>query len=309
MDRTKTFVKAIKRIGLLSGAGLIAISASAFPGTAGSAAAPAANQQVAEGRQQQQNSPPQWQQQRPDKSHQGGQGQSRQQWSQHNGQGQPRQQWTQQNGKSQGQQQWTQQNGKSQGQQQWGQQNGQTHSQQQWSQQNGQPRYQGGNGQGQQQWSQQGGQQHWQQNSQGHRYNWASYTPGHRPAQWDQYHRNFDPRAYETARYAERRYHWAPYRQPYGWYYRQFGDGCFPAKGGPDPAAFQGFGGCVDHHDRSIKGIITGRPCLDNGQGGVFCVQLYFFSRKDQADRHKTGGADIDLIKTFFESYGNVEPA
>src|SRR6266404_928329 len=171
MDRTKTFVKAIKRIGLLSGVGLIAISASAFPGTTASAAAPAANQQVAEG-----------------------------------------------------QQQWTQQNGKSQGQQQWGQ-NGQTHSQQQWSQQNGQPRYQGANGQGQQQWSQQGGQQHWQQNSQGHRYNWASYTPGHRPAQWDQYHRNFDPRAYETARYAQRRYHWAPYRQPYGWYYRQWSYG------------------------------------------------------------------------------------
>src|SRR6266404_2318123 len=154
MDRTKTFVKAIKRIGLLSGVGLIAISASAFPGTTASAAAPAANQQVAEGRQQQQNSPSQWQQQqRPDKNHQGGQGQS------------------------------------------------------------------------QQQWSQQGGQQHWQQNSQGHRYNWASYTPGHRPAQWDQYHRNFDPRAYETARYAQRRYHWAPYRQPYGWYYRQWSYG------------------------------------------------------------------------------------
>jgi Ni/Co efflux regulator RcnB len=179
MIRTKTFVKTIKRIGLLSGVGLIAISASAFPGTAASAAAPAANQQVAEG-QQQQNSPPQWQQQqRPDKNHQGGQGQSRQQGSQHNGQGQPRQQWTQQNGKPQGQQQW----------------------------------------------SQQGGQQHWQQNSQGHRYNWASYTPGHRPAQWDQYHRNFDPRAYETARYAERRYHWEPYRQPYGWYYRQWSYG------------------------------------------------------------------------------------
>ena len=38
MIRTKTFVKTIKRIGLLSGVGLIAISASAFPGTAASAA-------------------------------------------------------------------------------------------------------------------------------------------------------------------------------------------------------------------------------------------------------------------------------
>lgn len=49
MDGTKTLMSAIKRIGLLSGAALIAISASAIPGTVASAAAPAANQQVAEG--------------------------------------------------------------------------------------------------------------------------------------------------------------------------------------------------------------------------------------------------------------------
>jgi Ni/Co efflux regulator RcnB len=115
------------------------------------------------------------------------------------------QQRSKQNGQAHTQPQWTEQNGKPQG-------------QQQWSQQNGQPRYQGGNGQSQQQWSQ----QHGQQRSDTHRYNWASYVPGQRPPQWEQYHRDFDPRAYQWSRYSQQRYHWEPYRPPHGWYYRQW---------------------------------------------------------------------------------------
>ena len=234
MSTTKTLAKAVKRIALLSGVAMIAISASAIPTTSA----------FAEGNQQQN-----WQQRKgPDKGQQGqnhqqnGQGQSHQQWTQQNGNPQGQQQWGQQNGQAHTQPQWTQQNGQTHTQpqwtqqnggwqgQQWGQQNGQSHNQQQWSQQNGQPRYQGGNGQthlqgGQQQWSQQNGQQNWQQHNDNHRYNWASYRPGQRPPEWDQYHRNFNPRDYEWARQAERRYHWEPYRAPYGWYYQQWGYG------------------------------------------------------------------------------------
>src|SRR5437762_2552617 len=52
MDRTKTLMKAIKRIGLLSGVALIAVSASAIPGTVASAAAPIASQRQGQQRSQ-----------------------------------------------------------------------------------------------------------------------------------------------------------------------------------------------------------------------------------------------------------------
>src|SRR5690349_15221570 len=106
--------KAARRIGLMSGVALIAISASVFGSSVAAAAAPATNQQIAEG--QQSNSAPQWQKQKHGNSQQNGQGQ----WQQ-NGQGQNHQ-WSQN-----GQGQW-QHNGQGQwqhnGQGQW-QQNGQ----------------------------------------------------------------------------------------------------------------------------------------------------------------------------------------
>jgi Ni/Co efflux regulator RcnB len=57
-----------------------------------------------------------------------------------------------------------------------------------------------------------------QQNQQSHHYDWAAYQPGHRPPQWQQYRRDFNPRPYQVNRQAERRYHWQPYVQPRGWY-------------------------------------------------------------------------------------------
>jgi nickel/cobalt transporter regulator len=185
MGATKSFTEALKRIGLMSGVALIAISASAIDSGTASAAAPATNQQVAEG-QQQQNPPPQWQQHRQGNNQQNGQGQNRQ---------------------------WTQQNGQEQNWQQWNQQNGQPRYQQE------------GQGQNRQQWSGQGGQPQWQQNSERHRYNWAAYQPGRRPPQWQQYRQDFDPRPYEWNRASERHYYWDPYSEPRGWYYQRWAYG------------------------------------------------------------------------------------
>ena len=94
---TKSSVKTLRRIGLVCGAGLIAISASTFAGIPGPAAAPAVstNQQVAEGQQQQ--NPPLLKQQQEQKNkdlknknqmggqlqyRQGGQQGGQQQWGQ-----------------------------------------------------------------------------------------------------------------------------------------------------------------------------------------------------------------------------------
>ena len=209
MDRTKNWMKAIKRIGLLSGAALIAISASAIPGPVASAAAPAASQQVAE--------QPQWQH----KKHQGGQGgQTQRQWSNR----QTGQQWRQHNGQrayrqgGQGQRQWT---------------NRQTQYWQQGKQHNGQGIYRQGrqwqnNGQ---QWSgghsrQWSSQRQWQQQpGQRHRFSWSSYVPGHRPPQWERYRHSFNPHDYRWNRYAEHRYYWHHYVAPQGWYYRRWSYG------------------------------------------------------------------------------------
>ena len=54
------------------------------------------------------------------------------------------------------------------------------------------------------------------------RYDWHTYRQGQRPPQWQQYHRDFDARVYEHNWYAQQRYHWEPYRQPPGWYYRRW---------------------------------------------------------------------------------------
>jgi hypothetical protein len=152
--------KALRRIGLISGAGLIAITVSALPG-ASSSAAVSSNQQIAEGQGQQKNPPPPPQQQNQKNNQHGGSLQYRQ---------------------------------------------------------GGQPPYQQG---GQQQY-QQGGQQQYQQSQ---RYNWGSYQPGHQPPQWNQYHRNFDPRPYQWNQYADHSYRWQPYQPPRGWYDRRWAYG------------------------------------------------------------------------------------
>jgi Ni/Co efflux regulator RcnB len=218
---TKSSVKTLRRIGLVCGAGLIAISASTFAGIPGPAAAPAVstNQQVAEG-QQQQNPPLLKQQQEQknkdlkNKNQMGGQLQYRQ-----GGQQGGQQQWGQQGGQQGGQQQWGQQGGQQGGQQQWGQQGGQQGGQQ--------PYQQGGQQGGQQQWGQQGGQQGGQQQwgQQGHRYDWSAYRPGQRPPQWQQYQQGFNPRPYQWNQYADHSYRWQPYVQPRGWYYRHWAYG------------------------------------------------------------------------------------
>jgi Ni/Co efflux regulator RcnB len=103
---TETVVKTLKRIGLLWGAGLIAISVSPFASTAAMAAAPAetTSLQVAEGQQQQQYQPPQQQQEQQKKNQQNGQQQKNQQ-NQQGGQ-QPKNWQSQQNGQQQNQQNW-----------------------------------------------------------------------------------------------------------------------------------------------------------------------------------------------------------
>jgi len=93
--------------------------------------------------------------------------------------------------------------------------------------QGGQPPYQQG---GQQQGGQQGGQQPYQQGGQqqyqqGQRYDWGSYQPGHQPPQWNQYHRNFDPRPYQWNQYADHSYRGQPYQPPRGWYDRRWAYG------------------------------------------------------------------------------------
>jgi hypothetical protein len=188
---TKSSVKTLRRIGLVCGAGLIAISASTFAGIPGPAAAPAVstNQQVAEGQQQQQN-PPLLKQQQEQKNK------------------------DLKNKNQMGGQLQYQQGGQQGGQQQWGQQGGQQGGQQ--------PYQQGGQQGGQQQWGQQGGQQQYQQS---HRYDWSAYRPGQRPPQWQQYQQGFNPRPYQWNQYADHSYRWQPYVQPRGWYYRHWAYG------------------------------------------------------------------------------------
>jgi len=71
----------------------------------------------------------------------------------------------------------------------------------------------------------QGQQYSGQQNQQGHRYDWSTYQPGHQPPHWQEYHQNFDPHPYQWNREAERRYQWEVYREPRGWYYRRWSYG------------------------------------------------------------------------------------
>jgi Ni/Co efflux regulator RcnB len=200
-----------RRIGLVTGAGLIAISASTFVSPVTMAAAPGTN-----AGQVPPDQPPSKKEQKKAPNNgpsQNGQSQNGQSHNPPlkpapNGQAQYQPQGGQQNGKPT-----YQNNGQPQNGQQWGNQNGKPQNQQQWGNQNGKP-------QNQQQWGNQNGQSHQQQNN-GH-YDWTSYQPGHRPAQWQHYQQDFNPRAYEINRDSEHRYHWQHYVQPRGWYYQRW---------------------------------------------------------------------------------------
>jgi Ni/Co efflux regulator RcnB len=192
-----------RRIGLVTGAGLIAISASTFVSPVTMAAAPGTN-----AGQVPPDQPPSKKEQKkapnngPSQNGQSQNGQS-QNGQSHNPPLKPAP-----NGQAQYQPQGGQQNGKP-----TYQNNGQPQNGQQWGNQNGKP-------QNQQQWGNQNGQSHQQQNN-GH-YDWTSYQPGHRPAQWQHYQQDFNPRAYEINRDSEHRYHWQHYVQPRGWYYQRW---------------------------------------------------------------------------------------
>jgi Ni/Co efflux regulator RcnB len=187
-----------RRIGLVTGAGLIAISASTFVSPVTMAAAPGTNAgQV----------PPDQPPSKKDQKKAPNNGPSQNGQSQ-NGQSHNPPLKPAPNGQAQYQPQGGQQNGKP-----TYQNNGQPQNGQQWGNQNGKP-------QNQQQWGNQNGQSHQQQNN-GH-YDWTSYQPGHRPAQWQHYQQDFNPRAYEINRDSEHRYHWQHYVQPRGWYYQRW---------------------------------------------------------------------------------------
>ncbi len=224
-----TKMKSLKWVGLMCGTGLIAISASTLtdtPALAGTLAW-STNQQVAEADSKPQNqlTPSQKQQQKniqkggPLQYRQGGQQQGGQQ------QGGQQQGGQQQGGQQQGGQQ---QGGQQQGGQQQYQQGGQQQGWQQQYQQGGQKPYQQGgpppNQPGGQQQYQQGGQQQYQY-QQAQRYDWSHYQPGRTPPQWDQYHRNFDPRPYQWNQYADHSYRGQPYSRPRGWYDRRWAYG------------------------------------------------------------------------------------
>ena len=232
-------VRTLKRIGILSVAGAIALSASTMVSSSAFAASPYTNSsdlpQYQPGQQPQDNQYPnrkpqngqtqngqtqngQWQSNQPPKNNQNGQVQNGQwngQWQ--NGQTQNGQ-WqsnqppkNNQNGQAQNGQ-W--QNGQAQN-GQW--QNGQWHNNQNGQWQNGQ--WQNG------QW--QNGQNGQANNNTfaRHRYDWSAYRPGHQPPQWQQYHRDFNPHSYQWNRTSNQRYHNQSYQRPHGWYAQRWAYG------------------------------------------------------------------------------------
>jgi len=48
------------------------------------------------------------------------------------------------------------------------------------------------------------------------------YVPGHRPANWNNRPRTYDPGYYHHNYVAVHRYRWRPYVRPNGWYYRRW---------------------------------------------------------------------------------------
>jgi Ni/Co efflux regulator RcnB len=211
-----------RRIGLVTGAGLIALSASTFVSPVAIAAAPGTN-----AGQVPPDQPPYTKDQKKSSNsggNQNGQTQNGQPIYQNNGKPQNGQA---QNGQPQNGQPIYQNNGKPQNGQP---QNGQAQNGKPIYQNNGQPQNgQAQNGQtqnGQTQNGQSNGQQWGQQNGQSHtqnpHYDWTAYQPGHQPAQWQQHQQDFNPRAYEINGDSRNRYHWQHYVQPRGWYYQRW---------------------------------------------------------------------------------------
>ena len=209
-----------KRIGLVTGAGLIALSASTFVSPVTMAAAPGTN-----ATQVPPNQPPTSKDQKKSPNNGGTQNGQTQNGKPQNGQpqngqaqnGKP-QNGQPQNGQAQNAKPVYQNNGKPQNGQSAGQQSGQQKNgqPQNGQAQNGQP--QNGQPQNGQQWGQQSGQSH----TQNPHYDWTSYQPGHQPAQWQQHQQDFNPRAYEINGDSRNRYHWQHYAQPRGWYYQRW---------------------------------------------------------------------------------------
>ena len=202
----RSTIRNVNWIAVVSGVGLIVISASTFasPSALAAAAAGSANQQVAEQQQPQEPYLPPGQQ-KPQKP----------------AQVKPQQQQNQQQQKLQQQKQKLQQ-----------QQikptpnnNNQRNSQQNYNQNNNYNKNQQYNGQNNNNNNNGNKNNNNKNNQQGGRYDWNSYQPGHRPPQWQQYHQNFDPRPYQWNRNARRRYHWQPYNQPPGWHYQRWAYG------------------------------------------------------------------------------------
>ena len=208
-----------RRIGLVTGAGLIALSASTFVSPATMAAAPVTN-----AGQIPPNQPPSAKDQKKSPNNGGTQNGQSQNGQPQNGKpqnGQP-QNGQPQNGQAQNGKPIYQNNGKPQtGQTTNGQTtNGQTTNGKTTNgqAQNGQPK----NGQSQNGQAQNWGQQNGQSHTQNPHYDWTSYQPGHQPAQWEQHQQGFNPRAYEINGDSQNRYHWQHYVQPRGWYYQRW---------------------------------------------------------------------------------------
>jgi len=232
---TNSVVRTLKRTGILSVAGAIALSAPAIVSPSAFAASPyTSSDPLYQTGQQPLDS------KYPNRKPQSGQPQSGQTQNGVPQNGQP-QNGQPQNGQPQnGQPQTGQpQNGQAQnGQWQNGKwqpnqpptnnQNGQTQNGQ-W--QNGQAQ----NGQQNGQW--QNGQWHNNQNGQWQngqpntntyarqRYDWSAYRPGHQPPQWQQYHRDLNPHSYQWNRTSNQRYHYQTYQRPHGWYAQRWAYG------------------------------------------------------------------------------------
>ena len=186
-------------IALMSGAGLIAISASSLAGTSGQAVAPAERTSLQLADNQQQLPPPQ--------------GQTKKQAQGSQNSGQQRGQQYQQQPKNYIQPKT------------YAQPQGQQYQQQQPKNYVQPKTYAQPQGQQYQQQPKNYVQQKTSAQPQGRRYDWSTYQPGHRPPQWQQYRQNFDPRPFEANRYAERHYHWEAYREPSGWHYQRWSYG------------------------------------------------------------------------------------
>jgi hypothetical protein len=205
---SNSVVRTLKRVGLVSIASAIVISATAMTSPLALAAQPAANSSGQVPLDQQKT-------QQQQKNKQGNQPQAQRNTSplKPPSPGQPPKPQPQQ----QVQQQKNQNNGQTQfqgGQQQTQQQKNLNNNPQFGQGQNNKP--QGQQTQGQPPKNQPNGQA--QKNAPRQRYDWAAYQQGHQPPQWQQYHKDFNPHPYQWNRTSNQRYHNQSYQRPHGWY-------------------------------------------------------------------------------------------